>query len=118
MSSERQRITRLAPLPEVYARIDAVAQPMTAKKVLPWQAVGDVLARDVTATAALPPRAIALRDGWAVAADRVSDAGPYAPVILDPAPPWVECGDPLPDGTDAVLPPDAVPASHDVAEAL
>jgi molybdopterin biosynthesis enzyme len=108
MGSDQQRITRLAPLQEVYARVDAIAQPVPAKKVLPWQSVGHVLARDLRAAGPVPARPLALRDGWAVASERVGDAGPYAPVLLEPAPAWVECGDPLPEGTDAVLPPDAV----------
>ena len=41
-------------------------------------------------------------------AEQVADAGPYAPVLLDPAPAWVDAGAAMPRETDAVLPPDAV----------
>jgi len=117
MMSE-QRITRLAPLAEVHARIDALAQPVEPRKVPVWQALGRTLGKDVKAVAPAPPHPVALCDGWAVASDRVVGAGPYAPMPLDPAPAWVECGDPLPDGTDAVLAPDAVTQAPGLAEVL
>jgi molybdopterin biosynthesis enzyme len=118
MTSERQRITRLAPLAEVQARIDALALPVAPRQVPVWQAVGRVLGKDVQAAVPAPPHPVALCDGWAVASDRVLDAGPYAPMPLDPAPVWVECGDAMPDGTDAVLAPDAVTQANGLAEAL
>jgi molybdopterin biosynthesis enzyme len=118
MTSERQRITRLAPLAEAHARIDAIAKPVAPRQVPVRQAVGQVLGKDVKAAVAAPPHPVALCDGWAVASDRVVDAGPYAPMPLDPAPAWVDCGDPLPDGTDAVLAPDAVTQIDGLAEAL
>lgn len=118
MTSEHQRIMRLAPLAEVHARIDALTQPVAPRKIPVWQAVGRTLGKDVKAVVSAPPHPVALCDGWAVASDHVVDAGPYAPMPLDPAPVWVECGDRLPDGTDAVLAPDAVTQSHGLAEAL
>jgi molybdopterin biosynthesis enzyme len=48
----------------------------------------------------------------------VTDAGPYAPVPLAPPPAWVEHGDPLPAGCDAVLPPDALVSGAAGAEAV
>ncbi len=80
-------------------------------------ALGHVLAEDVVA-AQLPPRAIALRDGFAVAAAALADAGPYAPVTLPPAARRVDAGEPLPDGADAVLPLDAVSLRGDRVEAV
>lgn len=112
-----QRISRFAPLTEVFARLDAVARPIPAKSLEPAAAVGATLAADVTAAADWPSGPIAMRDGWAVAADLVTDAGPYAPVALSPAPAWVETGQPLPAGTDAVLPLDAVTVAKSGAEA-
>src|SRR5262249_18889201 len=47
-----------------------------------------------------------------------ADAGPYAPAPLAPPPAWVECGEALPAGADAVLAPDAVASTDGVAEAL
>jgi molybdopterin molybdotransferase len=111
-----QRISKLAPLGEVFARIDAIAAPVAAGEIDLDQATGCVLAADVVVAKAYPATAIALRDGWAVAADQVSDAGPYAPVALT-SPAWVEVGEAMPKGTDAVLPPDAVTITKAGAEA-
>ncbi|MDO8534805.1 MAG: hypothetical protein Q7S17_08715, partial [Xanthobacteraceae bacterium] len=102
-----QRISKLAPLGEVFARIDALAAPVAAGEIELDRATGRILAADIALATAFPATAIALRDGWAVAADRVSDAGPYAPVPLA-TPAWVEVGEAMPKGADAVLPPDAV----------
>src|SRR5579871_371064 len=112
-----QRISKFAPLAEVCAKVDDLA-PVEARAVALEAALGRVLAADVPAPAALPPQAIALRDGWAVRADMILDAGPYAPVLLAEKPRWVEVGENIPTGTDAVLPPDAVVLKGDGAEAL
>jgi molybdopterin biosynthesis enzyme len=112
-----QRIARLAPLGEIMARLDAAIFPAVAREIAPAAAVGATLAADVLALRAYPAAPVALRDGWAVASDRVSDAGPYAPALLDPPPVWVEAGDAMPKGTDAVLPVDAVVVTKAGAEA-
>jgi molybdopterin biosynthesis enzyme len=111
-----QRISRLHPLPEVWARLDALAAPVAPKEAGLEQATGRVLAADTAVTKAFPAVAVALRDGWAVASDQVSDAGPYAPVSLA-SPAWVEVGEAMPKGADAVLSPDAVTATKAGAEA-
>jgi molybdopterin biosynthesis enzyme len=80
-------------------------------------AVGQVLARDVKGGALLPPRPIALRDGWAVTSATVADATAYAPVPLMPNPRWLNSGDALPDDADAILPADAVTMTNGAAEA-
>src|SRR5262249_43577233 len=113
-----QRLSRLAPLNEIYEHIDALAKPVTPHELPIRQAVRLGLGEDAAAPASVPPCAIALRDGFAIASDRVVDAGPYAPVLLEPAPAWVESGDPLPAGADAVLPPEDVASSNGVAEVL
>ena len=46
-------------------------------------------------------------------ADAVADAGPYAPVLLNAAPAWVNAGEALPRDADAMLPPDTV-TGHEV----
>jgi molybdopterin biosynthesis enzyme len=52
-----------------------------------------------------------------VSADAIRDAGPYAPATLhDPA--WVNAGDAMPPGADAVLPHDAVAWRGAVAEVV
>ena len=50
-------------------------------------------------------------------ADVVADAGPYAPMPLNPVPAWVNAGEALPGGADAVLPGDAVTVNGGMAEA-
>jgi molybdopterin molybdotransferase len=91
--SEPQRLpSRLTPLREVFSRIDALARPVSPRAVELTAAAGRVLAADVLVEAPLPPTAIALRDGWAVRADQVADAGPYLPAALTPPPTLVEVG--------------------------
>jgi molybdopterin biosynthesis enzyme len=113
----QQLLSRLAPLREVLSRVDALARPVEARAVELAAAAGRVLAADVLVEAPLPATAVALRDGWAVRAEMVADAGPYAPVPLTPPPLFVEVGAPLPVDADAVLPPDAVTLRDGLAEA-
>ncbi|MCC7346063.1 MAG: molybdopterin-binding protein [Variibacter sp.] len=114
----RQRIGRLAPLAEIEAAVARLARPVAARSAPVAQAHGRVLAQDVVAAASMPPHAAAARDGWAVSAESVADASAYAPALLARPPTWVDAGDALPDGSDAVLPPDVVVASGSVAQAL
>jgi molybdopterin biosynthesis enzyme len=112
-----QRLSALTPIAEVLARVAALAQPVAPRDAAVADAEGRVLAADVGVTAPRPAAPIALIDGWAVRADRVADAGPYAPMPILPAPEWVDSGAALPRDTDAVLPPDAVTVTADGAEA-
>ena len=102
-----QRISSLTPIAQVLARVAAMAQPVAPCELALADAEGRVLAHDVIAQAS-PAAPVALVDGWAVRADQVTDAGSYAPLLLDPAPAWVDAGAAMPRDTDAVLPPDAV----------
>ena len=113
----QQRISRLTPLKQALATLDALAKPVAPREAEPSAAVGQVLAADV-AGRALPAKAAALQDGWAVKADDLADAGGYAPVQLAKVPKRVETGDELPAGTDAVAPHDAISMRGDVAEAV
>ncbi len=110
-----QRISSLTPIAQVLARVDALARPVAPREAALQDAEGRVLAADVGA-APTPRQATALWDGWAVRADTVADAGPYAPVPLHPAPAWVDAGAPLPAATDTVLAPDAVTIAGPGAE--
>jgi molybdopterin biosynthesis enzyme len=105
-------------LSEIDAAVDAVARPVAPRTIASTAAAVRVLAADVMVPAAVPLTAIALRDGWAVRSDLVADAGPYAPVPLSPPPVWVDVGDPLAHGCDAVLLPDAVATIGPAAEAI
>jgi molybdopterin molybdotransferase len=112
-----QHISSLTPLRDVLARVAALARPVAARETVLADAAGRVLAEDVRAFAPWPAAPIALRDGWAVQADAVADAGPYAPMPLSIAPAWVDAGDALSRDADAVLPADAVTVTGDTAEA-
>jgi molybdopterin biosynthesis enzyme len=113
-----QRVTRLTPLDELFAHLDATVHPVPPSDMPLDAALGWVLAVDVTVAEPVPLRPRALRDGWAVRSELVIDAGPYAPVPLSPAPGWVEAGETLPPGADGVMPPDAVMIVAGVAQAL
>jgi molybdopterin molybdotransferase len=113
-----QRVTRLAPLTDALARITMLANPVAVRIVDVLSAVGRVLAADAVAPRGLPQTAIALRDGYAVRAESVADAGAYAPVPLMPAPHWVEVGEPVPGPADAMLDPEAVVVDGEVTQVL
>jgi molybdopterin biosynthesis enzyme len=81
--TEAQRITRLTPVEEVLARIEPLVEPVEPREIAIEAALSRVLAEHVSAAGPLPPRAVALRDGWAVAAGLTADAGSYAPALLD-----------------------------------
>jgi molybdopterin molybdotransferase len=112
-----QRIARLTPLDDVLRRIDALVEPVTARTNNLATALGATLAEDIVVDAAIPPAPRALRDGWAVASDLTTDAGTYAPAPL-PSAVRVDVGEPLPAGTDAVAPLDAVTIRGGIAQAL
>jgi molybdopterin molybdotransferase len=102
-----QQMTRLTPLAEVTARIDALVKPIAPRRVAIAAALGRVLAEDVVAKAAAPALARALRDGFAVAAEVLSDASTYAPVQLGTNQ-RVNAGEAMPTSTDAVASLDTV----------
>ncbi|HEX2655441.1 MAG TPA: molybdopterin-binding protein [Xanthobacteraceae bacterium] len=111
-----KRPARLAPLHDALACVERIAQPVAPRTIELGMACGHVLAADLSVGRLMPPVALSLRDGWAVRADDIADAGPYAPQLLA-SPAWVEVGDPLPANCDAVLPADAVTISGQMAEA-
>ena len=111
-----QRLSSLTPINDVLARVAALARPVAPREVALQDAEGRVLAEDVAVSAPSPAAAVALVDGWAVRAERVADAGPYAPMPLQSAA-WVDAGGAMPRDADAVLPPDAVTAAAGGAEA-
>ena len=112
-----QRIARLTPLEAIFALFHSRVAVVPPRRVPLAQAGGAVLAEDAHA-AKRPPHAIALRDGFAVAAGDIADAGPYAPVSLTLTAQRIDTGDPLPNGTDAVAPLDAIALCGDRAEAV
>jgi molybdopterin biosynthesis enzyme len=106
--SEGQRIERLMPLADALACIDRMVTFVTPRPAERRKAFGRCLAGDILTARAQPPSAIALRDGVALSADATLDASSYAPVQLPGTPAFVEIGDPLPVGADAVAPLEAV----------
>ncbi len=110
-------ITKLTPLADVLAMMDAQLRPVTPRALDTAAAMGRVLAADAAA-AARPGAALALIDGWALSADATLDAGGYAPAPLLNPPQRVEAGQFLPTGADSVAPLDAVKVSDGRAEAL
>ena len=107
MEGETQRIARLTPLPEVLSRIDAMVGAVAPRRIAPARAAGHVLAEDVIEATAVPAGARALRDGFAVTADVISDASSYAAILLT-ASRRVQVGEALPDGADAIAPLDII----------
>src|SRR4029077_21234309 len=117
VGSSIQRITRLTPLGAILSFIDAPVAAVPPRQSSLQAARDFTLADDVVAPEC-PPQPIALRDGFPVDAATVADAGPYAPVPLPLTTRPIDVGEPLPSGTDAVLPFDAVTLRVDRAEAV
>ena len=117
VDSSIQRITRLTPLSAILALIDSRVGAVKPQKTAIHEARNFTLAEDVVASEQ-PPRPIALRDGFAVDAATVADAGPYAPVPLPLTVRRIDAGEALPSDADAVLPLDAVTSRGYRAEAL
>jgi molybdopterin molybdotransferase len=116
-SENPQSIARLTPLTEVLALIEAEVKPVALRSLDLAAAAGRTLTADATAPAR-PSAAIALQDGWALAADLTLGAGGLAPVTLEREPPRVETGQTMPPGTDSVLPFDALKLDGGRVEAL
>lgn len=112
-----QTISRLTPLADVLAMVDLRVKPVTPRTLDVTVAAGRTLAVDATA-AARPTAALALMDGWALAADMTLGAGGYATVQLLHPPQRIETGQPLPPDTDSVAPFDAIKITNNNAEAL
>jgi molybdopterin biosynthesis enzyme len=72
---------------------------------VPALAPAPALGADLVAQAPVPPVPSARRAGWAVPAEAALGASPYGPVPLAGVR-LLPAGAPLPEGTDAILPPD------------
>lgn len=102
-TSFSQSLGTLTALDAALAQLRAFVVPVAAKRVPIAQALGYVLAKDITALTPLPQRARALRDGYALSSQEIAGASSYSPVLLMSAPARVNLGDRLPDGSDCVL---------------
>ena len=117
MAHPQQRLGRLTALDAVLALIETRVGPVEPTQCPLRDALDMTLAADVMA-AAQPPHAVALRDGFPVDSAAIADAGSYAPVPLPSKTRRIDVGEPLPSGTDAVLPLDAVTQNGDRVETL
>ncbi len=117
VDSTIQRIARLMPLDAILSLIQSRVAAVMPRRAPLSQALDAVLAEDVQPPHC-PPHPIALRDGFAVAAAEIADAGPYAPAPLGLTACRVDVGGALPNGTDAVVPLDAITLRGDRAEAI
>jgi molybdopterin molybdotransferase len=101
-------LTERAALATAWAWIDAQSRAPEAETVRVADAAGRTLAAPVFSPEDLPDTDRAGLDGYAVRAADCDGAHPYNPLLLAPgAAHPVVAGQPLPNGADAVLPPDA-----------
>ena len=101
------------PLGEAKAHFEAALKAADLWRVLEIEtipldenALGRVLAEPVIAKISSPHYHAAAMDGFAVRADQTAGAQPSAPIVLriGEVARYVDTGDPLPDGLDAVIP--------------
>jgi molybdopterin biosynthesis enzyme len=112
---------RLTSLDEALAAALTALKPVVPESVRIEEAVGLRLAADLAAALASPAEDMALRSGLAVRALDLVGASMHAPVMLADMPATVAAGDPMPQGTDAVLDPAAASAAGpfiEVSESL
>lgn len=103
--SPRSGPPRLTPLDLMRAALLGRLAPVPPLALPPAEALGRVLAAPLVAAGPVPARAMAMREGWAVAAAETEGASAYTPVPLPGPPCAVTPGDAMPAGTDAVLDP-------------
>lgn len=106
----------LLPLRDALPLLCRDVAPVAPCRLALSAARGRISAEAVTAPRDRPDRFSALRDGFAVEAASVGGASPYAPITLAPPPPWIEAGEGLPTGTDAVLLPEGYEGAAVVAD--
>src|SRR5215216_3379258 len=97
----------LTSLADTIARLLRDVPPAGPRRIPLRSAEGRILAAALATSAAVPPRSVALRDGWAAASGDFVGASPYSPVFPVRPLPWITIGDELPPGTDCVLAPEA-----------
>jgi molybdopterin biosynthesis enzyme len=113
----RTASSALMPLAQAVGALTERVAPVAPEAVPLGEALGGICANDCHATRAIPDRQTALRDGWAVRGADVIGASAYAPILAPRGLPWIEAGDELPDGTDTILPPEAIEGTFIVADA-
>lgn len=76
------------------------------------------VAADMPPSKPLPPRDIAVSDGWALRARDLVGASSYSPLSLSTSPVWVDAGDPMPAECDCVIDADCVDQTGPFVQAL
>lgn len=108
----------LTPIDDVLARLRAGCGPVVPVAVPLDESFGCVAAAMAPLPCALPARAVAMIDGWALTAADLTGASAYTPVPLPSAPAFVAVGGSLPAGCDCVLEDSAVERVGPVFQAL
>jgi molybdopterin molybdotransferase len=109
---------RLTPLTQAQSALAAFCGEIVPFSMRVEDAAGRIAAAAVCAAAAMPAQAVALIDGWAVAAEDTLGASSYGPSFASVAPVRVGFGAPVPPGRDAVLPEQSVEAGSQPVEIL
>jgi molybdopterin molybdotransferase len=108
----------LTALADAQAALLAQLAPVAPRNVACAAAVG-LIAADIDRLATpQPPRAIALREGYALRAQDLSGASSFTPAFLANQPQRVALGDALPEGCDCVLDVAALDLSEPMAQAF
>jgi molybdopterin molybdotransferase len=108
---------RLTALGDLLPPLLGAIKPLAPVAVRLEQVEGMRLAADLVAPVASPAEPVALRAGLAVAALDLVGASPHSPVLLARVPHFVQVGDALPPGCDAVIDPSAVSEIGHLVEA-
>jgi len=96
-------MTALTSYQHALDRLFARLRPVQPRALAPASALGCRVAQDVVIKQAIPARAIALRDGYALRADEIAGASSYAPVVLTSAPSFIAAGDAVPVDCDCLV---------------
>jgi molybdopterin molybdotransferase len=107
-NADSRSIGTLMPVTQAVALLTALIKPAPAFVLGIRDAANFVLAEPIIAPTAVPPVSIALSEGYAVAASDTVGASSYTPVLLHTPPSMIAAGSALPEGTDAMVPPDAL----------
>jgi len=117
MVSTQRLPASLTPLDVALAGLLQRVEPVAPVELPLADALGCVAA-EVPPLKPLPPRGVAVGDGWALRARDLVGASSYSPLPLSASPVWVDAGDPMPEGCDCVIPADCVDQTGPLPQAL
>jgi molybdopterin molybdotransferase len=109
---------RLVPLAKARTAFLAEIAPVASTGMTTAKAGGLVLAGDVLAPADVPPQPLGLERGYAIVSRATVGASSYLPSLLASMPAFVEAGEALPPGSDAILDPEDVRETSGGAEII